>query len=884
MTRNICLFLLGFAFCGIADAQSEYFKDDGENNFTLKFDYKNEYENNNEILKLLAKAESKEAEKFHVSYLVKFKLTGQVEKKNNMQVYFSSVELMQAIKYKQFDLNDLMLPGKADFVLIRRNAGKDIVKTYPAKRVSIKIGDTYSEKITDPDTTGTYGSKLEMVELALHFDDKGLKSIKEKMATVDDYYNSDLVMKELIQSLKAIDPDQIEKVTEYLDKVKAAGKTIENTEDKKLSQKLSLHLFDPIGMGVTLKEAKNLHKGISDTLQSIANHLYLAWYNQAKKLHAEKMNKEALERLQKCIALKNDFVPAYLEKALILQEDGNFLSSLEVLKTVFTTLKNTPDEKLTIQNLTLKVVDKGISDANVFCLNQNFESAIVLLDSCSSIARQFGKLTLSSTFQDVKKKAYQGKYGQIGNSASQFMVFEKVQEGLFIVDSAHGFALKNLDWVGDTLLTHGYYEKIMILYFEKGKALLQEKKFMLAREPLESALKIGLTHSLEVSIVKKQLYENDLGIVDEWIKQADGLFREEKLFSALQLLQQVQEMQLAKSLPPDGRLIDLLLLINGKRYENLVQQGRQSLDKQLCDEALQFFESAMEVEKNLPNQVKTDLRPGLVDAAKCYVFQLIKSAEKEAGRNRLNEARRYYAISQNVLNRYQIVPDSLIESRFLELNQSIFSQECKNAQFNFEIQLSAALKFIEQKNFIEADNSLNKAVRISDENAKCQIVTIEALEKKSDIKQAIVYQSKMKEIDRLIEKENFPDFLVSYEDARKFHEDNNLTRFNVNHLPFYDFVKNQQPTNFINEAIEYFCKKSELDAALNLLHELYGRGIAPERTKISQIVLGQEFGAHDATFSPTINPRDQVLKYIKDDSWYSLFKKTYQMEFKKKRK
>ncbi len=469
MTRNICLFLLAFAFWGFANAQSEYFKGDSENNFTLKFDYKNEYENNNEILKLLAKAESREVEKFNISYLVKFKLVGQMEKKNSMQVFFSSIELMQAVKYKQFDLNDLMLPGKADFVLIRRNTSKDIAKTYPAKRVSIKIGDSYSEKITDPDTIGISGSKLEMVELSIYFDDKGYKAIKEKLSTIDEYYNSEVVIKDLIRSLKAIDPDQIEKVMLYLDQVKAAGKTIENTEDKKLSQKLALHLFDPIGLGVTLKEAKTLHKSIADTLQSIANHLYLAWFNQAKKLHADKKNKEALERLQKCIALKNDFVPAYLEKALILQEEDDFPASLKELKTAFTTLKITPDEKLTIQNLALKVVEKSVKDANVFCLNQNFDSAIVLLDSCLSISRQFGKLTISSAFQDVKKKSYQGKYEKIGNSASKLMVFEKIQEALAVVDSAHAFALKNADWVGDTMLTHGFYEKIMILYFERDR-------------------------------------------------------------------------------------------------------------------------------------------------------------------------------------------------------------------------------------------------------------------------------------------------------------------------------------------------------------------------------------------------------------------------------
>lgn len=850
----------------------------------LGYDYKNKYASNNELLKLLAPSQAKTADQLWFQYTLKYKIQGIIASKIVWQIFLSTPRIEQTIRYKAFDISQVLIPGRADFSLVWRDKSSNIKKSYAVNKLEMKGMNDPSEKIVEPDTSGYAGSSLEINDFVVYFDDKQFKSIKEKLLLIDEYYNADTRLKELKNALSAIKTDSINKVMDYKKTLENAKKTIDQTKDKKFAEKLSLQLNDPVELEKNLREISIQTQVLTDSIQKIISQMYLAWYKQGVRAKNECKNELAKQSFNKSIELKSDFVPAHLALIDIYQMNNEHAIAVSKILYVYDNLAFLPDEKTEMYRKLTVTITAMLGESAKLNKTGEYQQALAVCDSCQRISDRFKDYSLPDDFSLQRKTAVQGIFAKMAEPAKSQLNIKTIEVAQSIIDSAFRFAYQNIKWITDTLQVRENYKKIIELRIIAGNDEFKQKRYSEAGDQLNKAAEICRLHNFENTEITKLLIQVNTAIYEQMIEKADAMFKTGKLFSALQIISDAQMIERKYGLVANGRLINLLNEINLKRYQNLILQGQDEYSKNNCQDAVKSFEMAlqMQLEHNYADTGK--LKNQLLEAAKCYISFIIKKAEKEASKNQVTQAQYYHALAKNLINRYKISQDSILMQQFNSLNKAISSQECQNAQFEYEIQFNAALKFIEQKNFIEADNYLNKAIRISDEHATCIIETKSAIEKKEWLKPAIQYQKNFISIDKLVENQNFPDFLLKFEETRQLFESKQLDQYGFQFPDFYSFVRNQQPTDFMNDAIEYFTEKSEFDKALNLLNELFNRQILPERTKESQILLGMKLAAHDAVFNSKVNPRDQVKNYMKDESWYSVLKKTYLTEWKAKSK
>ena len=200
------------------------------------------------------------------------------------------------------------------------------------------------------------------------------------------------------------------------------------------------------------------------------------------------------------------------------------------------------------------------------------------------------------------------------------------------------------------------------------------------------------------------------------------------------------------------------------------------------------------------------------------------------------------------------------------------------------MQFNSALHFIEKKNFIEADNALNKAIKISNENSVCHIITINALNKKQEISPVIKYQKMMLGIDKLIDENSYQGAIKEYLTAEKFFAENNISKFGLEIETLFNFIKNNETLNFVNFAVKYYTNNNNYDNALILLNNLSAKGYERSWAKNNQTLLGTQLAIRDFNAKPEANYKTKLIKYTKNNKWYNSLKKAYIKQWKNLKK
>jgi hypothetical protein len=371
---------------------------------------------------------------------------------------------------------------------------------------------------------------------------------------------------------------------------------------------------------------------------------------------------------------------------------------------------------------------------------------------------------------------------------------------------------------------------------------------------------------------KTGIYKN---ILDE-VKQ---IISSNNLNEAEKLLNQASEYRKTNNLNENPLFIQLSIELKQKQYDQLIADGTQKLNSSNFVEALKAFDSAVNIEKTIDITKNKSLPVSIAKAAKSQIGIEVKSGELQVESNRLSDARLNYQNAKKYQEKYSLFQDAEVNKLMTQLKSKIFTQECKNAQNEYEKIIADALSLAERKLFIDEEKTLEKAVKKAEENKDCDISTESASNERSRVLPAITYQKLLASIEGLIVVGKYDEVIKKYREAEEHFFDLNVSKFGLNHDALPDFIKKSN-NDFIDFAVKYFTDLKDYENALLMLNELQKRNNNPKWQKNNMILLGTQLAIRDKQQNPTALSKQLVLKYTNNNSWFNSLKKAYLKQWK----
>ncbi len=373
-----------------------------------------------------------------------------------------------------------------------------------------------------------------------------------------------------------------------------------------------------------------------------------------------------------------------------------------------------------------------------------------------------------------------------------------------------------------------------------------------------------------------------LGIYRNYLKNADKLFTQKKFKEANAEVTRaiLYQEKFSKYIAGNSDALALKQKIGIEEYYDSVKKGKEKMLSKDYRAAFAEFSNATSLEGDYPVQ-KDRLLPDLLKKSKLEsLFLDIEDAEAAVTANNLSLARSTMRLVIDDQKVYGLTENSALSVRIENLKKAIFSQECQNAQKDYDAKVDAAVKAEIEKNFITASDNYNEALQIVKKNTDCDINDQMAKKGQANTEKPAHYQQTLALCNDQVKNNDYLKAIETYNKLSSFFNDNRIQDYGIIHQPLHLYMASQH-SGFVYYGLSWLTDAGELDNAMYLLKQLKFRNVIKSTTKNPQLALARAYALKDVKNGVTATPKVKVLEYTLGDKWYSFFEKEYLKQIKK---
>ncbi|MCK4661656.1 MAG: hypothetical protein KAT68_02220 [Bacteroidales bacterium] len=885
MNSKLQLLILLLFVSSILYSQNAVIYDDIQTkSFSVKYIEESQGTFNNEIITKIARSIPKPVHEFEIkfNYQQHSKIIRDLDKLKFV-VEISDIDIKDDIIYKGFPINNILHPCELNFTLNWLDADNKVIKNFNFN--NIPIIKTYT-KIVDfsfIDSLKLPRYSFEIVSVVPIYNQKNQNKFISKEKIINDYYNFDSGIQLTLYDLKKINLENTEQFDKYSEVIKRTDDFLKEIKSKNLPKHLKFPTYDPNKLNIKIKETNELNSRIKQTLEHMINNMHEAYYNKGLKLLETGETEQSIILFNKSVDTKKDYPPPYYQLAKIEFDNNNFDNSIKKISSVILKMKPSSEIKEKSKNLLIKIIAVYVNEADSLNNNSEYNEAIKILEKASQIGKDILKVKYFENIETQLKNSYTGLYVNITDSA-----YSELNNNNFVnvenyIDTATSFYNKYKNYIINNEKLISVTKSLYQTYINQGNELNQQQKFKQALVMLENANRLCNDNSEIVckSEMYKEIEISKNGYYINLLLESEKAFNEKDLEKASELLNSANKFQIENKLEKVTKSYELEEKINYQTYILLIYTGKENFNDHNYKVSLDNFEEAKNMQIQYDYPVIDNLDSLIKTSATFYIIDKLREGERFAMTNDIPKAKNIISETNNIIEKYKIENNEKINIGIKNLNNKIAEQICNNAIFEFAVQYRTAQKFIEQKRFIDAEKSFNKAIDISKQNSNCNIPGEETIEEKNRITNAVLYQQKLNKINKLIIEKSYPETIANYIEIRKLYIDSNITEFNLQNKNLFDFIITNESANFINYAVKHYTDTDEFESALSLLEELNKREYLSNWAKNNQNLLGTKLAIRDHSKHPGRDPKLFVKKYTTEDKWYSHLKKAYLKRWEK---
>ncbi len=415
-------------------------------------------------------------------------------------------------------------------------------------------------------------------------------------------------------------------------------------------------------------------------------------------------------------------------------------------------------------------------------------------------------------------------------------------------------------------------------------SLLTQQKFseaLLATDKAENFCKSLPSFSCNdtIELIRKDCHK---GIYQQYILDAGNSFNLKKVDRAESEINTAISYQKKnqKYVSEDKAANELLEKIKIEQYYLAIIKGKAEMDAHNYRNAFIEFKKASDLEQLYPVK-KVKQLPDLIKSSKLEVLLImLDETDSDVKANNLTKARTTLKQVIDEQKTYELSDNVKLSQRIETLRQAIFSQECTNAQNEYDAKLSSAAISENQLAFIQAEKYYNEAMNVVRANSDCGINNDKAVLGLKNVSKPSQYQKFLAECTDQAKNFRYTQSIESYNKLTAYYKSNQNELTLIVHQPLQEYIVTFE-YGFILQGIMWYVNNNDPDNGLYLLKVLRQRNLNKSLCKIQQESLARVIALRDFKAGNIADAKLKVTEYTLGDKWYGSFTKEYLKQSKK---
>ncbi len=745
-------------------------------------------------------------------------------------VTLGNTRLTGDIMYKGFSMAEQLKPTGVQFTLQRLNKAGIVQESFPFGEVALVGDPVLVANFRDTDST------LQFTEGTVKVADKQIIYARESKGVfdqrtilIDDYYAAVPKLESLSLDFKKVNPDDFEHVEEQQNTLNLYIKRLNDISSANYPTLLGLSTGDPANFLPKYQEvnalAQDLNNRLAATKNEIPERLHkrgLTYLQQNKPADA---NKDFLESVR----LKPTYAPAHLELARLRYSEGDVAGAKSRLLTIFRDCQ--PDDMTkTSANLLGKTIYLNfLGNADYAIKQKKYTSGLQSLNEARSLCTDL-QLGCTPQLEDLSSQAHIGIFTSKVDSARLLLSRNELEGSETKASEALAYQKANSTYIKDALpavrVQSDAQTRIYQRILTNANALADQGKPRDAEAEARKAIAYQAAHTAAIA---------EPSAANAALLRAKGLIYKDNIMKA--------------------------------KIFSTQNQHREALP--LLDEAV-LIETEFAVVKD------PTLWVAVQGAAKPVILDDYTKGQVAAKANKLAEARALAQTAKANSEKYRLQADADVIKANEAAGGAIFSQECANAQAEFDNLMKEAETQKKVKKFIEASATYDRGLAVVSKQASCGIDTRRATDGKLEIASAVQYQQYLLTAQAAIDGNDSKTAIETYNKAGSLAASENLlNRFGLEHASLFDYILGSGRLEFTRFGAIYLTEKKEFDHAVELLHKVVQMGVSKSLIKDLMVRLGTELGLRDKANEPGTDPKSKVLTYTRGNSKLATLSKAY---------
>ena len=837
--------------------------------------------NNNRVLELVAKAQSLPQETAVLKYNVKeYHYIIKTTDKLQLQLSVGHFVFPDEINYLNFNINNLLKPSLISYTYVWEDKNGKVIETATKTNQKFKNGSFLLNKKVD-NTFNSTKFKLYLSSVSFGFSNSDVSKLEDFFAKVDAYSDADAQLNMINQELDKIRTDSLEMLETWLNQTIENKSALDKIKAQRFTSNLNLNADDPIRFKIHFGETEVRNRGIRKSLEHTIKNMHEAYYLKGKDWLKWGNTNKAISFFNKSIAEKSTYAPPYYEFAKLDFDNKLYKKAIDTCSMVLNKLKPDTDTRYNCVKLSEAVIYVYLKDIEKLIDENKIDEAVKKLELCENYAENIPGVKHFSEFDDMHGKLFLRYYTHLIETAELQIKNGELQAAQQNIDTLTQFRHAHSTYIQNAEKEHNLLKNLYAAWIDAGKKFTTNNTadsalyaFTQAYITCHKYEVVYCTYELDSLIGKARINEYNYMII-----QAENLIKEQLADSAINTLNFAEKFRMQNSIDKNNKFDSVFLNAQQLKYSELIKIGDDAVSNNKSREAIAFYNEAVAVEQNYKIATDTSLQSKIKFAASNYVILLCIQGESFIEALNIENARQKLIQAKSIYNRYKLT-DAESSEAISNLSDKLQTGKCNKVQYAYNVQIIAARKFIEQKEFIYAQQALEKAKNISKSDSDCNLSDSAAAKMATDISSMLYYQKEMNVIISKLENKEYANAMTHYKKLTVFYNDSCKNNFGITHKNFYNFIITSKYNGLIDYGVRFYTGINKTDTALHLLDMLYKKNYIASWAKPSQTDLGIKLAQIDYEQNSDINPKQKVLTYIKDERWYKYLRKAYLQQWK----